>query len=280
MADLAQLKKILSSTTNLMKSGIEMFALAGIQAASNFLDGLLGEKNIDEELSKYDLPPLPILYSNIGRGFKICGKLEEALEANRKSEQIIRERGNSADLAFVLSNIGSIYDDLNQNKKAIDTYSEALALCDNTEEKQGKAAILNNLAVVYNKIGQNSKAISKFKEALNIAVAREDFGLAKQIQVTLEKFETKDGKFSLYAEWPFSGKFSKKFIQYSGDGGKTWVPLDMDGSDKKFFYIVILGGGSLSRVQYYYEGIRPSGEKEIDDNDGNFYQLNADPVED
>ena len=73
------------------------------------------------------------------------GKNEEALEAYRQSETLLRVTGESEILAAILTNIGSTWSTLDRPKEALESYSECLTLADKLDDDRWRARIMGTL---------------------------------------------------------------------------------------------------------------------------------------
>jgi CHAT domain-containing protein/tetratricopeptide (TPR) repeat protein len=70
--------------------------------------------------------------------------------------------------AEALNNMGAVYDDLGEKRKALDNYNEALLLSRAVGDRTLEAEILNNIGMTYSSLGEMQKALEKYNEALSI----------------------------------------------------------------------------------------------------------------
>ena len=89
------------------------------------------------------------------RQFEIAARLSQA--ANNQAKQ-----------ALALNNIGSVYDDLGEQPKALEYYNQALPLLRAVGDRSGEAATLNNIGHVYDALGEQPKALDYYNQALPI----------------------------------------------------------------------------------------------------------------
>jgi tetratricopeptide (TPR) repeat protein len=116
-------------------------------------------------------------------------QLDRALEYFALSESILgrrleqggrlEQRDDWLRLAATFSNIGLVYDGLEQSEKALDYYHRALSIQHELEDQSGLATTLNNIGGVFHNLGQPGTAIDYYKQALPIKKAEGDlYGLA------------------------------------------------------------------------------------------------------
>ena len=77
------------------------------------------------------------------------------------------------DRATALNNIGSVYDNLGDKKKALAFYNQALPLQRDVGDRAGEATTLNNIGLVYSSLGDKKKALAFYNQALPL---RRDVG--------------------------------------------------------------------------------------------------------
>jgi CHAT domain-containing protein/tetratricopeptide (TPR) repeat protein len=101
-----------------------------------------------------------------------------ALEDRRKSVEkyhealeLYRRASDRNGEAQTLNNIGEVYWSLREMRKALEKYNEALPLRLAIGDRRGEAVTLNNIGVVYRSLGEMQKALEKYNEALPISQA-------------------------------------------------------------------------------------------------------------
>jgi tetratricopeptide (TPR) repeat protein len=99
------------------------------------------------------------------------GTLEErrrSIEKFREALELYRKATDRTGEAAMLHNIGAVYDSLGEMQKALEKYNEALPLRRAVGDRRGEAATLNNIGAVYDSLGEMQKALEKYNEALSI----------------------------------------------------------------------------------------------------------------
>ncbi|MEQ8383156.1 MAG: CHAT domain-containing protein, partial [Coleofasciculus sp. A1-SPW-01] len=79
--------------------------------------------------------------------------------------------GDRAGEAITLNNIGFVYADLGEKKRALDYYQQALPLSQTVEDRAGEAIILNNIGMVYLNLGEKQQALEYWQRALPLSQA-------------------------------------------------------------------------------------------------------------
>jgi tetratricopeptide (TPR) repeat protein len=91
--------------------------------------------------------------NNIGYIYQNQGDVKRALEYYHKGLKIQEEISDKKGLAQSLNNIGFIYQNLNDLQKTLDYYNRSLAIREEIGDKRGIGESLNNLGLVYRKYG-------------------------------------------------------------------------------------------------------------------------------
>jgi len=107
-------------------------------------------------------------HQNIGLCLRALGRVEEALQSYRLSEQILRELQDDNVLKLVLTNIGTVYSLLRQPSAALQVYSECLAIAQRTADQYTRAQAMVNIANVYIDLDDNERGMEWSKRALEI----------------------------------------------------------------------------------------------------------------
>ncbi len=79
-------------------------------------------------------------------------KLEEALK-------LYRQAGDKRKEPLSLLGIGKIYDDLGENQKALEYYSQSLSLFRAVGDRSGEATTSSDVGVVYTELGGEGRAL-------------------------------------------------------------------------------------------------------------------------
>jgi CHAT domain-containing protein/tetratricopeptide (TPR) repeat protein len=67
-----------------------------------------------------------------------------------------------------LNNIGSLYESIGENRRAIDHYNQALLMMRELKDRQKEAAVLSNIAGVYHFLGEEQAALDLHNESLEL----------------------------------------------------------------------------------------------------------------
>jgi tetratricopeptide (TPR) repeat protein len=105
------------------------------------------------------------------------GTLEEkrkGIEKYQEALELYRRAGASREEAATLNDIGRVYRILGETRKALEKYNEALPIRRATGDRRGEADTLNNIGAAYQSLGETGKALEKFNEALPIRRATGD----------------------------------------------------------------------------------------------------------
>jgi CHAT domain-containing protein/tetratricopeptide (TPR) repeat protein len=107
----------------------------------------------------------------------IDGTLEDkrkSVEKYHEALDLYRRAGDRKGEAEILSNIGEVYYLLGEAQKALEKFNEALPLRRAAGDRLGEAITLNNIGEVYRSLGEMQKALDKYTEALPISQALGD----------------------------------------------------------------------------------------------------------
>jgi len=107
------------------------------------------------------------------------GTLEEkrkSIEKYNEALESYRRTSNRNMEAAALNNIGEIHRSLGEMQKALDKCNEALQIRRAMGDRGGEAVSLNNIGLVYQSLGEMQKALEKYNEALQIRRAVGDRG--------------------------------------------------------------------------------------------------------
>src|SRR5215510_1748032 len=107
----------------------------------------------------------------------IDGTLEDkrkSVEKYHEALDLYRRAGDRKGEAETLSNIGEVYYLLGETQKALEKFNEALPLRRAAGDRTGEAITLNNIGEVYRSLGEMQKALEKYNESLPISRALGD----------------------------------------------------------------------------------------------------------
>src|SRR6266508_3187164 len=105
------------------------------------------------------------------------GTLEQrrkGIEKYQEALELYRRAGDRGGEAETLHNIGLVYRALGETRKALEKYNEALPIRRAAGDRRGEGATLHNLGLLYRALGETGKALEKLNEALPIGRAAGD----------------------------------------------------------------------------------------------------------
>lgn len=108
------------------------------------------------------------LLNNLGMVYTNLGQRKKALEYYKRALPIRVEVGDRVGEAATLNNIGMVYNTLGQPQKALEYYERALPIIAEVGERYGEAVTLNNIGMVYSALEQWQKALEYYERALPI----------------------------------------------------------------------------------------------------------------
>jgi tetratricopeptide (TPR) repeat protein len=97
-------------------------------------------------------------------------KYDLALNSFKKSLKMSRDL-NRSEKATILSNIGSCYEQLNVNNKALAYYTRSLLMyrqVNKTDEHSNIGIVLNNIASIHYKLNEYQQALEFYEQSLQI----------------------------------------------------------------------------------------------------------------
>ena len=127
----------------------------------------LKEEKEDKIINYYRLI-LSQCYNNKGFYLNNLDDKEAALEYYFKSLKLLRVLNDKENTAYLLLNIGSIYDDFGDLIKSLEYYDKALTTFIEIDNKLGIATAYNNLGAIYADLSDNTTAMSYYRKALRI----------------------------------------------------------------------------------------------------------------
>jgi tetratricopeptide (TPR) repeat protein len=99
------------------------------------------------------------------------GTLEErrkGIEKYQEALELYRRAGDRRGEAETLHTIGLVYSSLGEKRKALEKYNEALPIRRAAGDRRGEGATLHNIGMVYRALGETGKALENLNEALPI----------------------------------------------------------------------------------------------------------------
>jgi CHAT domain-containing protein/Tfp pilus assembly protein PilF len=112
--------------------------------------------------------------NDIGMAYTFLGENRKALESYEEALPIRRAIVDRAGEAETLNNIGRIYSFLGEKRKALDYYDQALPIRRAVHDRAGEATTLTDIGSVYSFLGEKRKALDYYDQALPIRRAVHD----------------------------------------------------------------------------------------------------------
>src|SRR5262245_15459735 len=81
--------------------------------------------------------------------------LTKAVEKFEAARQLAHSLNNVAGEAALLSQVGFLYNQLGQNRKALEIYTQALPLFRITADRKGEATTLFHMGLIFSTLGEN-----------------------------------------------------------------------------------------------------------------------------
>jgi len=113
---------------------------------------------------------------NLGIMYRNLGEPRKAIGYYEKALEIAKETRNGHDVSAVFGNLGLAYSDLGELRKAIEYYEQALRIVREIGDRSGEGTWLGNLGSVYLFLGKPRKAIECSEQAFNVARETENRG--------------------------------------------------------------------------------------------------------
>jgi tetratricopeptide (TPR) repeat protein len=113
-------------------------------------------------------PQVARIYRDLGFIYGDLGQKKRAQESYEESLRLYREMGDRGGEGSVLNNLGWVYDGLGKNKEALQYYKDALGIHREVGDRREEGRALNNLGGVYDALGKKQEALSYFEQALAI----------------------------------------------------------------------------------------------------------------
>nr|WP_299070968.1 tetratricopeptide repeat protein [uncultured Allomuricauda sp.] len=141
---------------------------------SNAIEKFLEARNLYEVLK--DTIAISKCQTNIGGSYWELNQPDEALRNYLTAKEILESTNEPPEISIssILGNIGLIYRQKNQFKKALVYYQKSLELNRKNNMKMGEAINLQNIGSLYVKSKDYNKALPYFQEAKNVATSIDD----------------------------------------------------------------------------------------------------------
>ena len=106
---------------------------------------------------------------NLGNVYANLGDMKRAISHYKQSLRIAREIGDHHGEGNSLGNLGNAYAALGETRRAIDHYEQALLIAREIGNRHGEGSHLGNLGNAYADLGEIRRAIDHYEQALLIA---------------------------------------------------------------------------------------------------------------
>jgi signal transduction histidine kinase len=176
-------------------TGYEKFYLQGLNFLSMFwlnigqVDSALTSS--DEALKLKDIGDNDLKYKallNRGRALQTSSLFDESVEWYLKSLELAENLDDPSMIVSSLTNLGSVYWYLGDNKKAKEYYEKSLSICEEENDFLGQmASNLGNLGLIYRSEGNDEKALESYlksnaifqqlDEKLHVAINMQNIGV-------------------------------------------------------------------------------------------------------
>ena len=111
---------------------------------------------------------LAFTLSNLGRVYNQLGDQQKALDYLNRALPIWQDSGSARGQANALEMIGRTYADMGQGQMALDSFNRALPLWRQDGDEGGEALTLNEMGPAYAELGQKQKALESYDHALSM----------------------------------------------------------------------------------------------------------------
>ncbi len=169
-------------------------SLFNLEKAKSFYENLLKLSEREDLRNIYPLDTifaLSISLGNMGKVYRIQGKLKEALEHYQQALDIHREIDYKEGEATDLGNMGLVYRIQGKLKEAIEHHQQALDIHREIGYKEGETIQLGNIGIIYQIQGKPKEALNKFKESLEIFKTLGASSNIEKINKIIEKLKRK-----------------------------------------------------------------------------------------
>jgi tetratricopeptide (TPR) repeat protein len=104
--------------------------------------------------------------SQLGHDYQAKRQLQKALAYSKKAYELVKTQADSDDLIIALVNMGAIYWDMSQLRKATKLFQNSLLIVERIEDNVGRRMLYSIIGISSWRTGEFVKAIEWFEEAL------------------------------------------------------------------------------------------------------------------
>jgi tetratricopeptide (TPR) repeat protein len=106
------------------------------------------------------------ILSQLGQVYQSKRQLQKALAYSKKAYELVKTEADSDDLIIALINMGSIYWEMSQLRKATNLFHDSLLIVEQIGDNVGRRMLYSIIGISSWRIGEFVKAIEWFEEAL------------------------------------------------------------------------------------------------------------------
>jgi len=104
--------------------------------------------------------------SQLGHDYQAKRQLQKALAYSKKAYELVKTQADSDDLIIALVNMGAIYWDMSQLRKATKLFQDSLLIVERIGDNVGRRMLYSIIGISSWRMGEFVKAIEWFEEAL------------------------------------------------------------------------------------------------------------------
>jgi len=106
------------------------------------------------------------ILSQLGHDYQAKRQLQKALAYSKKAYELVKTQADSDDLIIALVNMGAIYWDMSQLRKATKLFQDSLLIVERIGDNVGRRMLYSIIGISSWRMGEFVKAIEWFEEAL------------------------------------------------------------------------------------------------------------------
>lgn len=109
--------------------------------------------------------------TNLGTVYNYLGEQRIALDYFAQALPLTQAIGDRATQATILNNLGRVYHEMGETQTALKSLIQALLVFREVGNRTGEAITLSNIGAIYDRLGENEKALESFEQALALVRA-------------------------------------------------------------------------------------------------------------
>ena len=123
------------------------------------------------------------------RAYNDINNPKKAIEYYEQALKIAREGKNRSVEGTLRGNLGLAYRKIGEFRKAIEYYEQAFRIAKETDDRYSQGILLGNLGRVYHMLGERGKAIKYYEHSLSIGREIEDQNIISFFKKNLEELK-------------------------------------------------------------------------------------------